>query len=220
MHRQRGCQWRSNRKLQVSLHFTLELVMHSDPQTTTLKETRISLEKEFPGRPELISPQMRMLIIEEIRSELRKRMDVNSESLEILQEQSDHQLALQLAREERMATKRPKRSTGIHGSITSKKKAAPIKKKRTGVSNFPVLHASPKLSICLGGRTEVTSAEAIKLIWVHIKEADLQDPRDRRYILADEKLGGIFGNHRRVHMFHLGRFVQQHLFKTKQVYLE
>ena len=192
--------------------------MHSDPETTTLKETRMLLEKQFPTRPELAHPQMRMLVIEEIRTALQTQTN----NLPDTQEQRDHQLALQLAQEEQQAARRrPSRraKSGKNGSsagenISSRRKKGSTERKSTNVSHFPTFQTSPKLCAFLGGRTEITTAEAIKLIWAHIKEANLQDPTDRRYILVDEKLRAIFGNCRRVHMFHLGRLVQQHLFRA------
>jgi len=55
-------------------------------------------------------------------------------------------------------------------------------------------------------RTEVT-----KQLWVYIKENNLQDPEDKRTIVADEKLKKVFGGEERVNMFKMTKLVSDHL---------
>jgi upstream activation factor subunit UAF30 len=57
-------------------------------------------------------------------------------------------------------------------------------------------------------RTEVT-----KKIWDYIREHNLQDPKDKRTILADEKLKAIFDGKDSVTMFELTKLVNAHLKK-------
>ncbi|HLU79147.1 MAG TPA: SWIB/MDM2 domain-containing protein [Burkholderiaceae bacterium] len=54
-------------------------------------------------------------------------------------------------------------------------------------------------------RTEVT-----KKIWEYIKKHDLQDPKNRRNINADDKLRPLFGKDQ-VSMFELTKLVSAHL---------
>jgi chromatin remodeling complex protein RSC6 len=54
-------------------------------------------------------------------------------------------------------------------------------------------------------RTEVT-----KKIWEYIKKHDLQDPKNRRNINADDKLRPLFGKDQ-VSMFELTKLVSSHL---------
>lgn len=54
-------------------------------------------------------------------------------------------------------------------------------------------------------RTEVT-----KRVWDHIKSNNLQDPKDKRTIVADAKLKKIFGKDS-VTMFEMTKLVNQHL---------
>jgi upstream activation factor subunit UAF30 len=44
----------------------------------------------------------------------------------------------------------------------------------------------------------------------YIKQHDLQNPKNRREILADDKLKPIFGKHK-VTMFEMNRYLAQHL---------
>jgi upstream activation factor subunit UAF30 len=54
-------------------------------------------------------------------------------------------------------------------------------------------------------RTEVT-----KKIWAHIKKHKLQNPQNKREILADDKLQPIFGG-KKMDMFQMTKAVNRHL---------
>ena len=55
-------------------------------------------------------------------------------------------------------------------------------------------------------RTEVT-----KRIWDYVREHKLQDPNDKRTILADAKLKPVFGGKDSVSMFEMTKLVNAHL---------
>ena len=55
-------------------------------------------------------------------------------------------------------------------------------------------------------RTEIT-----KKLWQYIKRNDLQDPKERRMIVADDKLKPVFGGKGRVSMFEMTKLVNKHL---------
>jgi upstream activation factor subunit UAF30 len=55
-------------------------------------------------------------------------------------------------------------------------------------------------------RTEVT-----KKIWAYIKAHKLQDPKNKRNILADEKLQKVFSGKKSVNMFEMTKHVSKHL---------
>jgi chromatin remodeling complex protein RSC6 len=55
-------------------------------------------------------------------------------------------------------------------------------------------------------RTEVTKA-----LWVYIKANNLQDPNNKRDIIADEKLKKIFDGKDVVNMFEMTKLVSKHL---------
>jgi len=55
-------------------------------------------------------------------------------------------------------------------------------------------------------RTEVT-----KKIWAYIKTHKLQDPKNKRNILADDKLQRVFGGKKSVNMFEMTKHVSKHL---------
>jgi len=60
------------------------------------------------------------------------------------------------------------------------------------------------------GSAAVPRTEAVKKIWVYIKKNDLQNPKNKRNILADEKLKAVFGK-KEVTMFELAGILGKHL---------
>jgi len=55
-------------------------------------------------------------------------------------------------------------------------------------------------------RTEIT-----KKLWDYIKSNDLQNPENKREIVADEKLKAVFDGKDRVSMFEMTKLVSNHL---------
>ena len=53
-------------------------------------------------------------------------------------------------------------------------------------------------------------SEVTKNIWAHIKKNKLQNPKNKREILADEKLQPIFGG-KKLEMFQMTKAVNKHL---------
>jgi DNA topoisomerase I len=61
------------------------------------------------------------------------------------------------------------------------------------------------------GKKELSRPEVTKALWVYIKEHNLQDPSNKRRIVADEKLKKLFGGLESVDMFELARVISGHL---------
>ncbi len=93
---------------------------------------------------------------------------------------------------------------------TKGKKAAAKKAKPKKPRNMPKVHLSDELAEVVGGN-EMTRGEATKALWVYIKEKDLQDPKDKRMIVPDEKLTKIFGSSDPVSMFKMTGLVSKHM---------
>ncbi|KAK6536073.1 hypothetical protein TWF281_000319 [Arthrobotrys megalospora] len=124
---------------------------------------------------------------------------------------------------------RPSRSTTVKRKVVAprkkKKSSATIsddsgaedggekKKKRKINANNPFhqpLILSPQLSTILG-ETQLSRPETVKRIWAYIKEHDLQDQSDKRYIMCDENLRTVFPT-ARVHMFTMNKILSGHLY--------
>ncbi len=53
-------------------------------------------------------------------------------------------------------------------------------------------------------------SEVIKQLWVYIKGNNLQNPENKRNILADDKLKAVFGKDE-VTMFEMAKLISPHL---------
>lgn len=60
------------------------------------------------------------------------------------------------------------------------------------------------------GKGPMPRSEVVKKLWAYIKKHDLQNPKNKRNILADEKLKEIFGK-KEVTMFEMTKLVAKHL---------
>ncbi|HEY5060154.1 MAG TPA: SWIB/MDM2 domain-containing protein [Gemmatimonadaceae bacterium] len=96
------------------------------------------------------------------------------------------------------------------------KKSARKSAKKSGAKRTPnaafmkPMQPSASLGAVVGNnpmpRTEIT-----KKLWQYIKRNDLQDPKERRMIVADDKLKPVFGGKGRVSMFEMTKLVNKHL---------
>ena len=62
----------------------------------------------------------------------------------------------------------------------------------------------------LVGPEPLPRGEVVSKVWEYIKKNDLQNPQDRREILADERLEPIFGA-KRATMFEMNKHLARHL---------
>jgi len=69
---------------------------------------------------------------------------------------------------------------------------------------------SPELEAVVGAGP-MPRSEVVKQIWVYIKKHNLQNPANKRNILADEKLLPVFGGKKEVTMFEMTKLVSAHL---------
>lgn len=81
---------------------------------------------------------------------------------------------------------------------------------KTNAAFMKPMNVSAELAEVVGAgpmpRSEVT-----KKIWAYIKERNLQNPANKRNILADDKLKAIFGGKAEVSMFEMTKLVNGHL---------
>lgn len=60
------------------------------------------------------------------------------------------------------------------------------------------------------GKGPMSRGEVVKQIWVYIKKHNLQNPANKRNILADDKLMPLFGK-KEVTMFEMTKLVSGHM---------
>lgn len=61
------------------------------------------------------------------------------------------------------------------------------------------------------GQGPMPRFEVVKKLWVYIKAHNLQNPANKRNILADEKLKAVFGGKSEVTMFEMTKLVSGHM---------
>ena len=61
------------------------------------------------------------------------------------------------------------------------------------------------------GSAPLPRTEVVSKVWDYIKKHNLQDPQNKREIMADEKLQAVFGGKNKVSMFEMNKHLAQHL---------
>ena len=95
---------------------------------------------------------------------------------------------------------------------TAKKATSKTTTKSTRKPNAAFMKAmtpSSELAAVIGPAA-VARTEVVKKIWDYIKEHNLQNPKNKRNIIADEKLSKVFGK-KEVTMFELASIIGRHL---------
>ena len=75
------------------------------------------------------------------------------------------------------------------------------------------IHAPVQPSAELGavvGTDKLPRSEVISKVWDYIKSHKLQNPENKREILADDKLKKVFGKDK-VTMFEMNKYISQHV---------
>lgn len=85
---------------------------------------------------------------------------------------------------------------------------AAVKKVNSALSK--PLQVSAELEAVIG-KGPMPRTEVVKKLWVYIKKHNLQNPKNMRNILADEKLKLVFGGKKEVTMFEMTKLVSPHL---------
>ena len=61
------------------------------------------------------------------------------------------------------------------------------------------------------GSAPLPRSEVVSKMWDHIRKNNLQNPQNKREIIADEKLKKVFGGKDRVSMFEMNKHLSNHL---------
>ncbi len=61
------------------------------------------------------------------------------------------------------------------------------------------------------GKGPLPRSEVVKKLWEYIKKNGLQNPQNKRNILADAKLKAVFGGKGEVSMFEMTKLVSAHM---------
>ncbi|KAK1301171.1 Zinc finger CCCH domain-containing protein 44 [Acorus calamus] len=157
-----------------------EFLRTSDLHTTTTAIVRRRLEEEFG------------VDLSDKKAFIREQVDL------FLQTQFDNPKEEEEGEGSRRANKRGKKVSKNLGEEN---------KKRGGFAK--VCSLSPQLQE-LVGVPELARTEVVKRIWAYIREKDLQDPKNKRNILCDERLHHIFKVNS-INMFQMNKVLSKHI---------
>ena len=92
--------------------------------------------------------------------------------------------------------------------MPAKKKSA--SKRKPNAAFMKELTPSADLAEIVGAKP-LPRTEVVKKLWAYIKKHDLQDKKQKRIIIADDKFKPIFGGKKSVDMFEMTKLVNKHL---------
>ncbi len=61
------------------------------------------------------------------------------------------------------------------------------------------------------GNDPLPRSQVVSKVWDHIRKNNLQNPQNKREIIADDKLKPVFGGKDRVSMFEMNKHLSNHL---------
>jgi upstream activation factor subunit UAF30 len=93
---------------------------------------------------------------------------------------------------------------------TAKKAPAKKVKRKPNAAFMKALNIGPALQPVVGSKP-LPRTEVVKKLWQYIKKNNLQDPKQRRNINADENLKKVFNGKKTVSMFEMTKLVSKHL---------
>ena len=82
--------------------------------------------------------------------------------------------------------------------------------RKTNPALLKPLNLTPELEAVVG-KGPMPRSEVVKKMWEYIKKNNLQNPANKRNILADDKLRPVFGGKDEVTMFEMTKLASQHM---------
>lgn len=81
---------------------------------------------------------------------------------------------------------------------------------KTNSAFMKPMNVSAELAVVVGAGP-MPRSEVVKALWAYIKKHNLQNPSNKRNILADDALKVVFGGKAEVSMFEMTKLVSAHL---------
>ncbi len=201
----------------------------ADIESITVKGIRRQVEseddKDYSREKEFFS-QAVQAILEESVLDKEKEQGAASEIEDEESAEDDYEMAMKLQEQEESAGKKSlrrrqpsvlKKYTDGHINIAKKTKGdgEPTDSKPKASNNRlnKPMQLSEALQNLLGNQwTELSRPETVKQIWVYIREHNLQDPKDKRMIIGDEKFVAVFKKPR-INCFAMNKVLSAHLYR-------
>ena len=88
----------------------------------------------------------------------------------------------------------------------------PTPKKAASGTNALTKPVQPDAALAaVVGKDPLPRTEVTKKLWEYIRKHELQDPKDKRNVRADENLLGVFDGKKVISMFEMTKLVNGHL---------
>jgi upstream activation factor subunit UAF30 len=114
------------------------------------------------------------------------------------------------AAEETSAAKETKAGKAPKAAKVQSSKVEPISKEGQKPNALQkLLQPSKELAAVVGGEP-LPRGDVVSKVWDYIRKHELQNPENRREILADGNLEAVFGR-KKVTMFEMNKYLSQHL---------
>ncbi|CCH59177.1 hypothetical protein TBLA_0B03360 [Henningerozyma blattae CBS 6284] len=191
------------------------IISVSDPYQVSPKKIRKAIQELFavdltPNRKE-----MNDLILERFNALQENPMVFVSKEL---MEDKDEEIALRISEND----KKIKRDSDNESSKRQARKATTRKKRKTTSARTPSSNGINAKNVILSdsmqeflGEEALPRTQVVKRVWDYIKEHDLQNPKDRRQIICDEKMKPIFG--KSLDMFQLTKVISKNLLNPDEL---
>jgi upstream activation factor subunit UAF30 len=111
---------------------------------------------------------------------------------------------------EAKASTETKTAKSSKASNTQSSKIEPVSKEGQKPNALQKLLQPSKELGAVVGVEPLPRGEVVSKVWDYIKKHELQNPENRREILADDKLEAVFGK-KKVTMFEMNKYLTQHL---------
>jgi upstream activation factor subunit UAF30 len=103
----------------------------------------------------------------------------------------------------------PDREVEENMATKTAEKSASKSKRKVNPALMKPLQPSPQLAAVVGS-SPLPRPEVVSKVWDYIKKNKLQNPENKREIVADDKLQAVFGK-KKVTMFEMNKHLAQHL---------
>jgi len=113
-------------------------------------------------------------------------------------------------KKKKTAKKKATKKKATKKKKTAKKKVKAKTKRKPNAAFMRAMTPSADLAAIVGSKP-LPRTQVIKKMWVYIKKHNLQNPKNKRNILADSKLKPVFGGKKEVTMFQLAGIIGKHL---------
>ena len=111
---------------------------------------------------------------------------------------------------EAKASTETKTAKSSKASNTQSSKIEPVSKEGQKPNALQKLLQPSKELAAVVGAEPLPRGEVVSKVWDYIKKHELQNPENRREILADDNLEAVFGK-KKVTMFEMNKYLSQHL---------